>query len=201
MFGNTQNSFDSIFVCRTKPIKAHQPKMCILYAQILVKPKKSILFAKALSPLALSPLPTPLPSWANVHPHSVAFSVSWVEQRVGFERGDIKACCKLRRGNLVVRITFWTFFARPNPYLSPCVRRLCCGVPVLWCDIVWCGVVLWCACIGSNTTGFVKSVSNKTKMCGFVWLECRWELVVTLRLGQRAAIWKWSCRIWIWKIQ
>ena len=144
MFGNTQNSFDSVFVCRTKPIKAHQPKMCILYAQILVKPKKSILFAKALSPLALSPLPTPLPSWANVHPHSVAFSVSWVEQRVGFERGDIKACCKLRRGNLVVRITFWTFFARPNPYLPLCAPPVlwCASCVVVWYCVVWCCVVV-----------------------------------------------------------
>ncbi len=47
-----------------------------------------------------------------MHRHSGGHSAKIGWQRGGINRGDVEACCKPNRGNLVLRITFFVCF--PN---------------------------------------------------------------------------------------
>ncbi len=56
----------------------------------------------------------------------------------------------------------------------------------------------------NNTAGFLKSKTNKTQALGLIRSRLRLNLGVSVkfRLGQlRLVEWKWSCRMWILKIQ
>jgi hypothetical protein len=50
-----------------------------------------------------------------VHHHSGGHSAKIGGQRGAFDRGDVGACCKPNRGNLVRRITFFVCFPNEDP--------------------------------------------------------------------------------------